>query len=578
MTFKVAKAYVWRYYTLALLLVVLFALLVARVAMLQLSDDGKGRAFLQQQGDARSIRTLVSPASRGVITDRNGEILAMSTPVESIWINPKYFEESDASVKVLARLAGQSEAKFRSRLTLNAKQQFMFVARHISPEKAKEVLAYKFKGVYSQTEYKRFYPAGDVASQIIGFTDLNDQGQEGVELAFNSQLEASLGKKQVLKDLNGNVIKEIAEIEAPKQGGSVVLSIDLRLQYVAQRELANAVTQFGAKAGTVVMLDVLTGEVLAMASQPSFNPNNRSNMDVSFVRNRALTDVLEPGSTAKPLSMIAALRSGKYTPTTMVDTNPGYIRIERKVFPDPVNYGLIDVTKILAKSSQVGMSKVALDIGNAPIRQVLLELGFGESTNTGFPGESAGLFPVFDRAPTGIETATMAFGYGIAVTPVQLASAYATLASGGIKRPVSILKLDQNIVAGKRVIEEDIARQVVTMLRNVVKQGGTGTRAATELYGVAGKTGTAHKAASRGYSDNKYLALFAGMAPVDNPRIAAVVVIDEPQGNHYHGGDVAAPVFSRVVNDSLRILNVRPSVRSGESVASNSVSGVHHAG
>jgi cell division protein FtsI (penicillin-binding protein 3) len=575
---KVMKPYVWRYYTLAFLLAVLFALLIGRVAMLQLSDEGRGRAFLQQQGDARSIRTLTVPASRGVITDRNGEILAMSTPVESLWINPKYFEAKDDAIKVLAKVSGEKESAFRARLQRNSKQGFMFIERQISPEKAKEVLAYGFKGVHSQTEYKRFYPAGDVISQVVGFTNISDQGQEGIELAFNDQLAGHPGRKQVMKDLNGNVIREIAEVEAPKQGGQIQLAIDLRLQYVAQRELAQALTNFGAKAGTVVMLDVNTGELLAMASQPSFNPNNRRNMKIDHVRNRALTDVLEPGSTAKPLSMIAALKSGKYTPKTVVDTNPGYIRIERKVFPDPVNYGVIDVTKILAKSSQVGMSKVALDIGNAPIRSVLLSLGFGESTYSRFPGESSGLFPVYDREPTGIETATMAFGYGFAVTPVQLASAYATLASGGIKRPVSLLKVESDVVAGERVIEEGVAKQVVNMLREVVKLGGTGTMAATELYGVAGKTGTAHKVGKGGYADSKYLALFAGIAPVDNPRIAAVVVIDEPAGNRYHGGQVAAPVFSRVVNDSLRILNVRPSVSVNEKVAVTKGQGVTHAG
>jgi len=575
---KVVKPYVWRYYTLAFLLVTLFALLVGRVAMLQLSDEGRGRAFLQQQGDARSIRTITVPASRGVITDRNGEILAMSTPVESLWINPKYFEAKDDAIAVLAKVAGETQAAFRARLKRNSKQSFMFVERHINPELAKEVLAYGFKGVHSQTEYKRFYPAADVVSQVIGFTNVNDKGQEGVELAFDELLAGHPGRKQVLKDLNGNVIREISEVEPPKQGDNISLSIDLRLQYVAQRELAQALTNFGAKAGTVVMLDVNTGEVLAMASQPSFNPNNRRNIKIEHVRNRSLTDVLEPGSTAKPLSMLAALRSGKYTPSTKVDTNPGYIRIERKVFPDPVNYGVITTTKILAKSSQVGMSKVALDVGNAPIRNVLLSLGFGESTYSGFPGESVGLFPVYDREPTGIETATMAFGYGFAVTPVQLASAYATLASGGIKRPISLRKVDAQVVAGERVIEEDIARQVVTMLRDVIKQGGTGTMAATELYGVAGKTGTAHKVGKKGYADSRYMALFAGIAPVDNPRIAAVVVIDEPAGNRYHGGQVAAPVFSRVVNDSLRILNVKPSVSSAVDVAATKGVGVNRAG
>lgn len=552
------NAFEWRYYLLGFALVVLFALLIGRSALLQVIDTERGHDFLQRQGDLRSVRNLTVPATRGVITDRNGDILAMSTPVESIWINPRHFEVTDKAVSVLAALAGESEKDFRRRLQRNSQQSFMYVARQINPERARQVISHRFKGVHSQTEYKRFYPAGDVVSQIIGFTDIADKGQEAIELAYDGVLAGSPGKKQVLKDLNGNVIREIAEIEAPKQGGDIRLALDLRLQYVAQRELAATVEKFGAKAGSVVLIDVNTGELLAMANQPSFNPNNRSNMNINYVRNRAMTDMFEPGSTIKPLSMVAALRSGKYTPTTVVDTNPGYLRVERKVFPDPVNYGVLNVTKILAKSSQVGMSKVALDIGNEPIRRVLLDLGFGQSTYSGFPGESSGSFPVYDREPTGIETATMSFGYGFAVTPVQLASAYATLASGGIKRPVSLLKVDKSVVEGTRVIEESVARQVVNMLRDVIKQGGTGTKAATELYGVAGKTGTAHKVGPGGYADSRYMALFAGLAPVDNPRIAAVVVIDEPGGDSYHGGQVAAPVFSRVVNDSLRILNVKP--------------------
>ena len=554
-----AKAYAWRYYTLAGMLVVLCALLLGRAAQLQVVDSERGHDFLKRQGDLRAVRNLSVPATRGVISDRNGDILAMSTPVESIWINPRHFEATDQAIQVLAELAGESARDFRRRLQRNSKQSFMYVARQINPEMAERVIAHRFKGVHSQTEYKRFYPAADVVSQIIGFTDINDSGQEAIELAYDNVLSGAPGKKQVLKDLNGNVIREIAEVEPPKQGENIQLALDFRLQYVAQRELAAAVAKFGAKAGSVVLIDVNTGELLAMANQPSFNPNNRSNMNINYVRNRAMTDMFEPGSTIKPLSMIAALRSGKYTPKTTVDTNPGYLRVERKVFPDPVNYGVLDVTKILAKSSQVGMSKVALDIGNEPIRKVLQDLGLGESTYSGFPGESSGIFPVYDREPTGIETATMSFGYGFAVTPVQLASAYATLASGGIKRPVSLLKVDQDVVAGTRVIEEDVARQIVNMLREVIKAGGTGTKAATELYGVAGKTGTAHKVGPGGYADSRYMALFAGLAPVDNPRIAAVVVIDEPGGDNYHGGQVAAPVFSRVVNDSLRILNVRPS-------------------
>lgn len=553
----------WRFYLIAFILLAMFSALLARAAYLQVLDTEQGYVFLQNQGDMRAVRTVEMRAHRGKITDRNGEILAMSTPVQSVFVNPRKVSAESRDLQALAAFAGISEAELRAKLDDNSSRSFMYLRRHVAPEEALPLRIKRIAGVGFETEYKRYYPAADVVSQLVGFTNVDDKGQEGVELAYNAWLRGTPGSKQVLKDLNGNVVQEIQEIEAPQPGQDLALSIDLRVQYVAYRELGRAMQAFGAKAGSVVVMDVATGEVLAMANMPSFNPNNRRNLDLAALRNRALIDVFEPGSTIKPLSMVAALESGKFTLASKIDTNPGYVRIEKKVFPDPVNYGVVDLTKIITKSSQVGMSKVALEVGNEAIRDVLLSVGFGQSPGTGFPGEAAGLFPDMKPKPTGVETATLSFGYGFAVSATQLASAYATIASKGIKRPVSILKRS-DLAPAQRVMDEQVALQVQSMLATVVKPGGTGTRAVNELYSVAGKTGTAHKAARSGYADSRYAGLFAGLAPLHNPRIAVAVIIDEPSGEAYHGGEVAAPVFSKVAEDTLRLLEETPDLLVGQ--------------
>ena len=401
-----------------------------------------------------------------------------------------------------------------------------------------------------------FTPAGEITSQLVGFTDIDDQGQEGLELAYESWLAGVPGERKVVKNRKGEIIKDLDIGDSEKPGKDLALSIDLRVQYLAYRELKGAMQKFRAASGSVVVLDVESGEVLAMVNQPSFNPNDRAGLDTAAVRNRAVTDLLEPGSLMKPLTMVAALESGRYFPDTPIDTSPGYIRVGGKTFVDPVNYGTLDITGILTKSSQVGTTRVAMDLTPESIRDVLDRAGLGVSPGTGFPGETPGSLPS-RRTWHPVEHAAMAFGYGMSATPLQIAAAYSVLASGGLRRPMSLLRLDE-AATGQRVIDEGIAVSVCDMLKTVIKKGGTGTRAAVPVYEVAGKSGTVHKVGRGGYQEGRYIALFAGIAPADNPRLVTVVVINDPKGEAYFGGLVAAPVFSKVTADALRLLGVEP--------------------
>jgi cell division protein FtsI (penicillin-binding protein 3) len=547
----------WRFSLVILLLAVLASLLIWRVLSLQVLDTERGHEFLQGQGDARTMRTEHIPAYRGVISDRNGEPLAISTPVASIWINPKHIKNEEDRWQELADLLGMSYQQLSDKVTKNSRRGFVYLRRHLSPQVAEEILALRIKGVNVQREYKRYYPAGEVASHIVGFTNIDDQGQEGMELAFNSWLEGRSGSKRVLKDLHGNVFRDIGQLEPASPGKELMLSIDMRLQYLAYRELKAAMQRVEAKSGSVVMLDSQTGEVLAMASQPSFNPNNRRELKPATMRNRAMTDMFEPGSTVKPLTVVTALESGRYKPDTMINTNPGYIKVGRKTLMDPVNYGSIDLTRVLTKSSQVGTSKLALDLDEQSVWEVFSRFGLGSSTGSGFPGESAGLLPGRPNWRP-IERVNFAFGYGLAVTPLQLAQAYSVFASGGVLRPATLLR-QEDVLDGERVISESVALQLIEMLETVTGEDGTAKRARVASYSVAGKTGTVHKVSSKGgYADSRYMAIFAGMAPASNPRIVTVVMIDEPSLDKYHGGESAAPVFSKVMSDALRILDVTP--------------------
>ena len=545
----------WRFRIVIGGLMLLAFLLAWRALSLQVLDVDRGYQFLQGQGNARTNRTEVIPAHRGIISDRNGEPLAVSTPVASIWANPQELQNAKSDWARLATALDMSAGELSRRLERYRDSQFMYLRRHLAPGAAQTLMQMKIPGVYLQREYRRFYPAGEVTAHLLGFTDIDDRGQEGLELTYDEWLNGTPGRKRVLKDLYGNIIREIDAGEAASPGKDVQLSIDLRLQYLAYRELKAAINRTGAKAGSVVIVDSETGEVLALVNQPSFNPNNRSQLSPDALRNRAVIDMFEPGSTVKPLTIVAALESGKYQPDTKINTHPGYIKVGPKVLEDHRNYGMLTVAEVLKKSSQVGTTKIALSLDEHDVWGVFDRFGLGRSTSSGFPGESNGMLP--NRANwRPIERATFAFGYGITVTNLQLAQAYSVFANRGVFQQVSLLKRVEKPTQ-QQVISAKIARQVVDMLEEVTELGGTATRAQVDAYRIAGKTGTSHKAVAGGYAEDRYFAIFAGVAPASNPRIVAVVTIDEPKGD-YFGGLVAAPVFSKVVSDALRLLNIAP--------------------
>ena len=547
---------VWRFLVMALGLLALAILLMWRTLHLQVLNNDRGREFLQGQGNARTIRTEKIPAHRGMITDRNGEPLAVSTPVASVWADPKELSASIERLPELAHLLGVDVRQLKEKVGLMPGRRFVYLRRHMSPGDAEKILDAAIPGVYMQREYRRFYPAGEVVSHVLGFTNIDDQGQEGLELAYNDWLRGTPGSKRVLKDLYGNIFRDLDDGRPAEPGNDLQLTIDLRLQYLAYKELKAALQRTQAKAGSVVMLDSHTGEVLAMVNQPGFNPNNRSEMQLSALRNRAVTDVFEPGSTVKPFTVVAALESGKFQTDSVIDTSPGYVRIGSKTLVDPVNYGVLDLEHILKKSSQVGISKMSLVLNEQWVWEVFQRIGLGRSTGSGFPGESNGVLPNHPNWLP-IERANFAFGYGLSVTALQLAQAYGVLAAGGELRPVSLIRREQQ-AQSQRVISEQIATQVAGMLESVTRPGGTGTRASIDAYRVAGKTGTVHKVGSEGYADDRYLSLFVGLAPVSKPRVVTVVTIDEPGSGRYYGGEAAAPVFSKVTGEAMRLLNVAP--------------------
>ena len=550
------KVIPWRFYIVVVALCTLLGLLVGRILLLQVLDVEQGYEFLQGQGAMRSVRTAEIPAYRGVISDRRGEPLAVSTPVISIWANPKVLNGSER-LPELASALGMELANLSDKLQRYAGKQFMYLERHRDPADAREILSLRIPGVYGEREYRRFYPAGEVASQLVGFTNVDGEGIAGLELAYDEWLRGYPGKKKYIKDLHGDAVRDIGVLEPARPGKDLTLSIDLRLQYLQHRELQRAMVKLGAAAGSIVTLDAHTGEVLAMVNHPVYNPNSRKGFKFANTRNRAMTDVYEPGSTMKPLTLVAALESGKYTTETLIDTSPGRIRVGRKTLPDPRNYGEITVSRVIEKSSQVGVTKMALELGHEPIRDVFQRFGIGSPPGTGFPGESAGQLPNRPRWRA-IEKVTLAFGYGLTASPLQLAHAYTVFANEGRQQPLSLLALEGELPEGRQVIALDTARQVLKVLHAVTGEHGTARKARVAGYDVGGKTGTVHKVGPQGYIDDQYVALFAGVAPVSDPRFVTVVLIDKPQGDAYGGGSAAAPVFSRVAQGALRLLNVPP--------------------
>jgi cell division protein FtsI (penicillin-binding protein 3) len=542
----------WRLWLVLILLLLVAIGITARMLSLYVEDQ----AFLQTQGDERTLRTVQVPAHRGIITDRNGEPLAVSAPVATIWADPKMMDLQHVNIAKLAILLKSNKQKLTAKLSANRAKRFLYLQRQGTPELAEKVRALRIPGVHVDREYKRYYPAAEVTTHLVGFTNLDGKGQEGLELAYEDWLKAEPGKQLVMKDRLGRTIKHVREVKSAQHGNNIELSIDLRLQYLAYRELKAAVKAHKADGGSLVMLDVKTGEVLAMVNQPSYNPNDPRQRVSSALRNRALTDTFEPGSTVKPMTVAAALMSGQYTPDTLVDTSPGYLRVKRKTIRDHRNYGEIDVSTIITKSSNVGVTKLTMSLPEGSVRNLYHNVGLGQATGIGFPGESSGYLPYLNKRQV-VERATLSYGYGLSVTPLQLAQSYLALANDGVMSPVNLIRQKE---AGKpvRVMPASVAQDVRVMMETVISSKGTGRRAAVPGYRVAGKTGTVHKVGRGGYIDDQYMSTFAGLAPVSNPRLVTVVMIDNPKGQEYYGGEVAAPVFSRAMGGALRLLNVPP--------------------
>jgi cell division protein FtsI (penicillin-binding protein 3) len=510
--------------------------------------------FLTRQGDARHLRTVTIPAVRGSISDRHGHPLAISAPVESVWAHPGEVLAEDVDLSELSTLLGKDPVALRQYLIQRQNREFVYIDRHVSPRQAETVRALDLDGIHLMREYRRFYPAGNAAAHVVGRTNIDGIGQEGVELAYQDWLQGKPGSKRVLRDRLGRVVRDIDLIQDAAPGHELQLSIDKRLQYLAHQEIFAAVSRLGAVSGSVVMLDVDSGEVLAMVNSPSYNPNARSGGTGGRARNRAVTDVIEPGSVIKPFIVALALESGHYRPETQINTAPGVMSVADLTVRDVRDYGTLDVAGVLKKSSNIGVSKMALDLGGEAIYQGLRRFGFGEVTGSGFPGESPGVLQ-HHRRWSETRMATVSYGYGLSVTPLQLAQAYAAIASGGVLRAPSFITGAES--PGRRVLSEDIAEQVKVMLETVVAEDGTGHRANFAHYRVAGKTGTARLAGESGYSD-RYVATFAGFAPASDPSIVIVVSIYDPPGELYYGGQVAAPVFRAIAEDAVRILSLPP--------------------
>ena len=514
--------------------------------------------YLQRQGDARYLRTVTDNAHRGMILDRNGSPLAISTPVQSVWADPPAFMRARQHWPALARVLGLQQRDLARQVRKYAGREFMYLKRHVTPDVAARARALKIPGVFLQREYRRYYPTGAVSGHVIGFTDIDDRGQQGLELAYEAMLRSTPGKKRVLRDLYGNIIETVESVSLATPGKDLVVSLDRRIQYLVYRELGAAMEAYNARAATAIVMDTHTGEVLAMVNLPGFNPNNRSKLTSAAFRNRAVTDVFEPGSTLKPFTVAAALESGQLTPESLIDTAPGRIRVGTKFIRDLRNYGELSVAQVIEKSSNVGAAKIALSMSKEQIWGMLRRAGFGETTGSRLPGESAGLLNPPSQWVS-IDQASVSFGYGISVTSLQLARAYAVLANDGVLVPITMLRRDAP-VRGVKVMTRRTAQQIRNMLELAVSRRGTGAAAQLLHYSVAGKTGTVHKLISGDYAKDRYVASFAGMAPASNPRLVMVVTVDEPEARRHFGGQTAAPVFSRVMAGALRLLNIAPDI------------------
>ncbi|TNC92034.1 MAG: cell division protein [Thalassolituus sp.] len=542
----------WRMTLVLVAFASLLLLVLGRLIMLHTIEQ----PFLFEQGEKRTVRSELQPASRGMITDRHGEPMAVSTPVVTLWVNPQQVDPQKMSE--VAKDLGMNARDLVRSVEKAARQgrSFHYVKRQVEPELAGRILKRRIAGLYGDDDFRRYYPAAEVTAHTLGIVNIDGKGQEGLELAFDQYLQGQDGSRKVVKDLMGNVIKQLGVDAVPQAGESLPLTIDLRLQYLAYRELKAVVQAHKAHAGSAVMLNAKTGEILALVGQPSYNPNNRATLRPEHMRNRAVADLIEPGSTMKPFTVAAALESGRYSPSTPVNTSPGYKRIKNKTIRDHRDYGVLDLTGIITKSSNIGVSLLAHDVGPEAIWELYTKAGIGQPGTLGFPGEATGSMPYPEQLDE-LRLATVSYGYGLSISPLQLAEAYTSFVDG-CRKHVSLLMVQTGTQPCERVMSERTAHQILDMLETVVGKNGTGKRAAVEGYRVGGKTGTAHKVGRSGYEDSEYTAFFAGLAPLSDPDLVLVVVVDAPQGQEYYGGEVAAPVFSRIMEQALRLRQVIP--------------------
>lgn len=546
------KTFTYRYYILiGLLLIATVGLLIRLVDLTVIK-----RAFLQEQGDARTLRTINVPAYRGIILDRNGESLAISTPVDSVWINPEEFDPTPAQLTKLASFLDLPLPTIRDKLNKAKEKEFIYLKRSIDPDLGAIIKSMSIPGLYLQREYRRFYPEAEVMAHVLGFTNIDDNGQEGLELGYNTWLQGVPGLKRVLQDRLGRIVSDVGVLKDPRPGRNLNLSIDRRLQYFAYHELEQGAAQFKANSGSVVVLDIKTGEILAMVNWPSFNPNNRTNKEDAY-RNRAVTDLFEPGSTIKTFGMASALSSGKYQPTTKINTSPGWMIVNNKRIEDEKkNNGTIDLTTILQISSNVGMSKVTLSLSPNNLWNTLHSVGFGDLTSSNFPGERSGYLPNY-KVWNPFVLCTLSFGYGMSATVLQLAQAYAVLANDGIKVPVSFLR-EATPPQGQQVLDPKVAHELLIMLESVLMKGGTAPLAKVPGYRVTGKTGTARILGPNGYEKGHHNSFFVGIAPASNPQLVIAVFLHDPEGGQYMGGYTSGPIFSHIMGEALRLMNIPP--------------------
>lgn len=547
-----SKTPIWRSQFIVAVIAAGFLGLVARAAYVQVIDN----AFFKRQGAVRFVRTLDLPANRGRILDRNGNILASSVPVPSIWANPEDIERDPVKLKALAKLLGMNPADLDKKLQ-DEDKTFVWLKRQVDESVAKDIAALKIKGVYDRKEYKRIYPEGESVAHVVGFTNVENLGQEGVELTFNKALGGRPGSRRVIKDRLGRVVEDIGEMVPPVDGEDLQLSIDSKVQYFAYEKIKESVINNRAVAGSVVVLDIKTGEVLALVNYPSYSPGKRGSLSGAQLRNRALTDTFEPGSTMKPLVVGLALEKGIVKPDTLIQTAPGKLQMGTATITDAHPHGVLSVNEVIQKSSNVGTVKIAMQMQPHDMWEVFTQVGLGQKPQVPFPGAVAGKVRAY-KTWRPIEQATMSYGYGLSASLFQLAQAYTVFAHDGEMVPMSLVKTNQAQVSGARVFSSHNAAAIRNMLHMVTIQGGTAPKAQTMGYSVGGKTGTAHKVEGKGYASKKYRGFFVGIAPIDNPRIVVAVMVDEPTGGAYFGGDVAAPVFSQTVQQTLRMMGVQP--------------------